>query len=380
MNDGKSVGYNVKRRSKNNLPVLIIGGAGFIGSNLAEHFLKSGTPVKIFDNLSRTGIERNLTWLKNSYGNLVETIVGDVRNTESIAKAILGVSAVFNFAAQVAVTTSLKNPVHDFETNLHGTLNILEAVRRGNPDAPVIFTSTNKVYGGLDDIKLRSKKTRYEPEDDRIKSCGISEQRTLDFHSPYGCSKGGAEQYVLDYSRCFNLRTAVFRMSCIYGPHQYGNEDQGWVAHFLIQALNKKAIILYGDGKQVRDILFISDLVNAFKLSLKNIDKISGQPFNIGGGISNTISLIELLKIIEQLTSEKINVSFDRWRTGDQKYYVSDTAKFTSAVGWKQQIDVKTGVKKLYRWLVKNHPSDERVPAQKIFLINDSNRTRELAV
>jgi CDP-paratose 2-epimerase len=332
-------------------PVLITGGAGFIGTNLAHRLLSEGRSVLIYDNLSRAGVEQNLAWLREEHGEMVQFQMGDTRNREELRKALRNASQIFHFAAQVAVTTSLDNPTDDFDVNARGTLNLLEAMRSMDDPPPLIFTSTNKVYGEMRDVPLRMSNGRYEPEDDGIQRHGFSEDRCLHFHSPYGCSKGCAEQYVLDYARTFGMRTAVFRMSCIYGLHQFGNEDQGWVAHFLIRALEGKPISIYGDGRQVRDILFIDDLVEAFLRAQENIGLLKGRAFNIGGGPRNTISLLELLELIEQLHGKRPSVHFHDWRSADQQYYVSDTRRFSEETNWTQQVGVREGVGRLYEWL-----------------------------
>jgi CDP-paratose 2-epimerase len=266
---------------------------------------------------------------------------------------VRGAEQVFHFAAQVAVTTSLTDPLHDFEVNVGGTLNLLEEIRALETPPPLLFTSTNKVYGGLADLELETNGTRYQPLDAALRT-GIAEDRPLDFHSPYGCSKGAADQYVLDYARTFGLPAVVFRMSCIYGLHQMGTEDQGWVAHFLIRAIEGKPIILYGDGMQVRDVLFVEDLVDAFLLAQANIHTLSGQAFNIGGGLGNTISLVELLDMIGGLRGEKPDLRMKDWRPGDQRYYVSDTRKFKAATGWAPKVNVRSGVERLYQWLLES--------------------------
>jgi CDP-paratose 2-epimerase len=338
-------------RSAEKKPTLIIGGAGFIGTNLAERILMQGEKVLIFDNLSRPGVEENLKWLLSNFGNQVEVEIGDVRNPYIFKDVVKNVSSVYNFAAQVAVTTSLVDPVYDFEVNLRGAINLLEALRKLNNPPPLIFTSTNKVYGGLYDLGMEENNARYLPVDEFVRNNGVDEKRPLDFHSPYGCSKGGADQYILDYARSYGMKTAVFRMSCIYGPHQFGTEDQGWVAHFIIQAIKGNKITLFGDGKQVRDILFVHDLVDALLLARDNIAELKGEVFNIGGGVNNTISLLELLKMLEQLTGERIKVNFSKWRTGDQKYYVSNINKMNRATGWEPKVNVKSGIQRLYNWL-----------------------------
>jgi CDP-paratose 2-epimerase len=333
-------------------PVLITGGAGFVGTNLADRLLDDGVPVLIFDNLGRPGVERNLDWLLPIHGDRVQVEIGDIRDAQAVRNAVHRARQVFHFAAQVAVTTSIENPAADFETNLRGTLNVLEAVRSARNPPPLIYTSTNKVYGALGDIAVRRLGDRYMPCAEEIARNGVGEDRPLDFHSPYGCSKGGADQYVLDYARCYGLPTAVFRMSCIYGPHQHGNEDQGWVAHFLIQALQDQPITIYGDGLQVRDVLFVEDLVSALRSAGDNIDRLRGQAFNIGGGPAKTTSLIELVDLIEELTGRRPELNFAPWRTGDQKYYVSDTRKFHRAIGWQPEIAVRDGVAATYEWLL----------------------------
>lgn len=343
--DGKSANGAPAR------PALITGGAGFVGSNVAHRLALSGEPVILFDNLSRPSVARNVEWLKRAHGDRVTLIAGDVRDAGAVADAVRRASSVFHFAAQVAVTTSLVRPVEDFEINARGTLNVLEAIRAQSSPPPLLFTSTNKVYGGLPDVPLQCRDRHYEPEDPRLRASGISEARPLDFHSPYGCSKGTADQYVIDYARTFGLPAAVFRMSCIYGPRQFGTEDQGWVAHFLLQALRREPITLYGDGMQVRDVLFIDDLVDAFLLARKHIRQIAAAAFNIGGGPENTMSLLELLDIIEELDGKRPATGFEAWRPGDQRYYVSDCRRFCAATGWWPRVRVREGVRKLHGWL-----------------------------
>jgi CDP-paratose 2-epimerase len=332
-------------------PVLITGGAGFIGSNLADHLLSSGYPVLIFDNLSRCGVEKNVEWLAGKHGRLLRVEEQDVRNCGAVQLAVREATAVFHFAAQVAVTDSLVDPRRDFEINALGTLNVLEALRNLGSPVPLMFTSTNKVYGALSNLKLETNYSEYRPVASSPFRNGISESRPLDFESPYGCSKGAADQYVCDYARTFRLPAAVFRMSCIYGPHQFGTEDQGWVAHFLIRASEKMPITIYGDGKQVRDLLYVDDLLNAFLLAVDNIERISGGAFNIGGGASNALSLFEVIDLIAELHGEPVSTRLDAWRPADQHYYVSDTTKFSEATGWRPETSARDGITKLYRWL-----------------------------
>jgi CDP-paratose 2-epimerase len=352
---GKSVHVGGEDR-----PVLITGGCGFIGANTAHRILSSGRQVLLFDNLSRPGVERNLRWLRRTHGDRALVEVGDVQETLALRKAVNRASQIFHFAAQVAVTSSLTNAIHDFEINARGTLNLLESIRAQDDPPPLVYTSTNKVYGELPEVGLRVNGNRYEPADAGLREYGISEQRPLDFHSPYGCSKGTADQYVIDYARTFGLPACVFRMSCIYGPHQFGTEDQGWVAHFLIRALQRQPITIYGDGMQVRDILFIDDLVDAFLLAQANMAKTAGQAFNIGGGATNTISLMELLDLIEQLQGERPKILGGAWRPGDQRYYVSDTRRMQAVTGWSPRVNVAEGVRRLNEWLEQSmHASPE---------------------
>jgi CDP-paratose 2-epimerase len=332
-------------------PTLITGGAGFIGCNVAHRLLSDGRQVVVLDNLSRPEVSANLEWLRSMHRSRLRVVIDDIRNPAAVNAAVRGCGQVFHFAAQVAVTTSLVDPASDFDVNARGTLNVLEAVRRQDNPPGVVFTSTNKVYGGLDDVPLRLRDSRYEPLDESLRKTGVSESRPLDFHSPYGCSKGAADQYVRDYARCYGINTVVFRMSCIYGPRQFGTEDQGWVAHFLIQASKGEPIVLYGDGMQVRDILFIDDLVNAFLLARDNIGSLAGRAFNIGGGTASTTSLIELLDRIADLRGERLSLSFEDWRTGDQRYYVSDTRTFQAATGWRPKVEIEEGVERLYKWI-----------------------------
>ena len=334
---------------------LVTGGAGFIGSNLAHRLLAAGRRVRVLDNLSRPGVEQNLQWLRQQHGDLLEFVRADVRDAAAVAKAVAGAQQVFHFAAQVAVTTSLENPQEDFAINALGTLNVLEAARSRPVPPAIVMTSTNKVYGGLEDLALSVQGQRYLPVDAEVTAGGIGEARPLDFHSPYGCSKGAADQYVIDYARSYGMTTLVFRMSCIYGPRQFGTEDQGWVAHFILRALRGERITLYGDGMQVRDVLFVDDLVDAFLLAEQHAQRLKGRAFNMGGGPGNAISLQDLLDRIEHLNGMRPPVSFDAWRTGDQRYYVSDTRAFQQETGWHPRIAAQDGIARLYEWLAARH-------------------------
>lgn len=331
-------------------PLLIVGGAGFIGANLADSMLAEGGRVTIVDTLARPGVERNLAWLRQRHGERVRHLKIDVRDGPALESAVAEARGIVHLAAQVAVTTSLADPLEDFSVNAAGTLALLETARRVNPLAPLVFASTNKVYGDLGDLAMREGAEAYEPVDAEVRANGVSESRPLSFHTPYGCSKGVADQYVLDYARSFGLRTAVMRMSCIYGPRQFGTEDQGWVAHFLIRALRGEPITIFGDGKQVRDILHVSDAVAAYRAALDGIDAVRGRVFNLGGGPANAVSLRAVIDAIEALAGP---VRLDRsdWRTGDQLYFVADTRRLEAALGWRARTDWRAGLADLARWL-----------------------------
>jgi CDP-paratose 2-epimerase len=302
------------------------------------------------DDLSRRGVERNLEWLRSTHGDQLQLEQGDVRDPDAVRRAAREVDRVFHFAAQVAVTTSVTDPVADFSVNLGGTVTLLEELRRRSDPPPLLFTSTNKVYGKLAGLEVARRDERYEPRDPEVREHGIGEHWPLQFASPYGCSKGGADQYVLDYAETYGLPAVVFRMSCIYGPHQHGNEDQGWVAHFLMQALAGRPITLYGDGRQVRDVLFVDDLLDAMLLATDSVDRLAGQAFNMGGGPQSTISLLELLDLIGRL-GHPPTVRHGDWRVGDQRYYVSDTRRFRDATGWAPKVAPEEGVALLHDWL-----------------------------
>ena len=331
--------------------VLITGGAGFIGANLADRLATAGHHVIVYDALLRPGVEANLAWLEARHPGRLSVVVGDIRDADQVAVCAADADAVFHLAAQVAVTTSLVTPLEDFTINLGGTLTVLEALRRCGAAVPFIFASTNKVYGNLPDLPLTATNDAYMPADIELRRWGISEERPLDFHTPYGCSKGGADQYVRDYARSFGIPTAVMRMSCIYGPRQMGTEDQGWVAHFLISALEERPISIYGDGRQVRDILHVSDAVTAYLAAWERIETIAGQAFNLGGGPDNAVSLRQVLTYIETLVGRPINLRFSDWRAGDQRYYVSDIRRATSVLGLPTPMPWQQGVADLAAWL-----------------------------
>lgn len=335
------------------MKVFITGGAGFIGANLADYHLRLGHDVVVFDDLSRAGTWANLSWLRNRHPDGLKVMRGDVRDFGALTETMdPETTRVYHLAAQVAVTTSVEDPREDFEINALGTLNVLEAVRTRAPDSIVVYASTNKVYGGMESIAVAEGETRYSYED---RPCGISEDEPLDFHSPYGCSKGAGDQYVRDYARIYGLRTVVMRQSCIYGPRQFGVEDQGWMAHFCIAARMGRPIIIYGDGKQVRDVLWIDDLISAYELAADRIDAVSGQIYNIGGGPRYSVSVWkEFGRILEQLRGERLPVVYGEWRPGDQPVYVSDVRKAERDFGWRPQVGPEAGVERLWKWVDEN--------------------------
>ncbi|HVJ01665.1 MAG TPA: NAD-dependent epimerase/dehydratase family protein [Sphingomonas sp.] len=332
-------------------PILITGGAGFIGSNLADRLASEGHDILIYDALSRAGVERNLRWLEERHPGKIEAMVADIRDEPIVAQAARRAKAVFHLAAQVAVTTSLTDPREDFEINIRGTLNVLDALRGSR--TPVVFASTNKVYGDLADLEFEREGDTYVPLDARVRKYGIGEDRPLDFHTPYGCSKGAADQYVLDYARSFGLPAAVLRMSCIYGRRQMGTEDQGWVAHFLIRALEGKPITLYGDGCQVRDVLDVSNAVEAYVRAWERIDQVAGRAFNLGGGPKNAISLRQLLAHVGDLIGREVKVDYSEWRAGDQRYFVADARNAEAALGLSPRLPWRDGVAALAHWLAE---------------------------
>lgn len=329
---------------------LITGGAGFIATNLVERLLRDGERVVLLDNFSRAGVEANARFSTRIGGSAVRVVRGDCRDRELVDDLVRSANQVYHFAAQVAVTTSLSDPWHDFDVNARGTLTVLEAVRRSGRRPPFLFTSTNKTYGSLPWLELRCAEHGYEPIAPEVRTNGVSEQAPLDFHSPYGCSKGAADQYVLDYARSYGLEAVVFRMSCIYGQHQCGNEDQGWVAHFLKSVLAGAPITIYGDGFQVRDLLFASDLVEAMLLARDRSRELAGQAFNIGGGVGNAVSLREVLERAAQLCGRKPELRYESTRVGDQQYYVSDIRRFQKATGWSPSVSVPEGLRRLHAW------------------------------
>jgi CDP-paratose 2-epimerase len=320
-------------RSEPERRVLITGGAGFLGVNAAAHLINEGWHTTVLDNLSRPGTERNLKWLISRHPTRTTFIKEDVRNASALAEHVKNQDAIVHLAGQVAVTTSLVDPSTDFDVNARGTLNLLEAVRRHNREAPFVFASTNKVYGKLDHNNAACKETQ-----------------PIDFHSPYGCSKGAADQYVRDYARCFQMNTVVLRQSCIYGAHQYGTEDQGWVAHFVHSILNRRPLTIYGDGKQVRDLLDVRDLCALYSMVIEKIDKTRGEIYNVGGGPPNQRNLLEVIDQIGELTDTKPQYSFADWREGDQAFYVSDITKAKQDLGWEPKVQFDNGVRDLIAW------------------------------
>jgi len=340
--------------------VLVIGGGGFVGSHVAEHYVKKGEEVAVFDNLSRAELlgreikrpRYNWNYLKNSSN--VELIEGDIRNAVKVKSAAKGADVIVHTAAQTAVTTSLKDPRTDFEVNALGTFNVLEAARKEG--STVIFCSTNKVYGNnVNRIPVKEKESRYEFSDPKFKN-GVPEDLSIDLceHTPYGCSKLAADLYVQDYAERGEIDAAVFRMSCIYGTRQFGVEDQGWVSWFTIATILGKPITIYGDGKQVRDVLHVSDLVEAFDSFVRRRDKLHSEVFNIGGGVNNTLSLLELLDLLEKETGKRSELKYSDWRPGDQKVYISDISKAEKKLRWKPKVGPEKGIKNLVNWIKEN--------------------------
>jgi CDP-paratose 2-epimerase len=343
----------MSRKQETFRSVLIFGGAGFIGSNWAHRLLDTtDAKVHIFDNLSRPGVRHNLESLQRKAGNSgrLQITVADVRDATRVERAVRFATEIYHFAAQVAVTTSVEDPRLDFDVNLGGTFNVLEAARKAGRKPFMLFTSTNKVYGQIANRPIIARNSPYE----FLSGAGVSEAQPLDFHSPYGCSKGGADQYWHDYARIYGLPSVVFRMSCICGPRQFGTEDQGWVAHFLYSALHGRPLVIYGDGRQMRDLLYIDDLLRAFELARENQAKTAGQVFNIGGGPEHAVSLLTLISNIERLTGRNVDYAFDERRPGDQLLYITDTSRFEEVTGWKPQVHPPQALKKMYDWWKRN--------------------------
>ena len=337
-------------------PVLVTGGAGFIGSNLADRLATQGHDVLVFDALTRPGVEANLHWLRRRHPGRITALVADLRDRDALDTAVAQASAVFHMAAQVAVTTSLDDPLHDFDVNLRATLHLLEAVRARPTPPPVVFASTNKVYGNLADIALSRDGDAYLPEHPELRAHGIGEDRPLSFYTPYGCSKGSADQYVLDYARGFGIPACVLRMSCIYGPRQLGTEDQGWLAHFLYSVQAGRPISIFGDGRQVRDVLYVDDAVDAYIAGWERIGAVSGQAFNLGGGPANAVTLLQVLAEIGSIAGRQPELRFSDWRPGDQRYFVADTRRATAALGLAAPVGWRDGLRRLERWIASEHP------------------------
>lgn len=332
---------------------LVTGGAGFIGANYVHRLLSRGEEVTVYDNLSRQGADANLKWLQAEFGkDAFRFVRGDIRNASLITTMAIDANVIVHLAAQVAVTTSVERPREDIEINAMGTFNVLEAARFSPNRPAVLYASTNKVYGGMENLVVEEKDTRYVYRDYPY---GIPESYPTDFHSPYGCSKGAADQYVRDYARIYGLRTVVFRQSCIYGPRQFGVEDQGWVAWFLIAAQLGKSITIYGDGKQVRDLLFIDDLLDAYDAGLRSIGRVSGQIYNLGGGHENSLSVWrELSPLLTELRGEPVPVSWGDWRPGDQRIFIADVRKAERELNWHPKVGVEEGIRRLYDWIAEH--------------------------
>lgn len=335
------------------MKILITGGAGFIGINAAKRFVERGDDVTLYDNLCRPGVRGNVEWLSSLSGpGSFRLIEADVRDASRLAAAAVGKDVLLHLAGQVAVTTSVTDPRSDFETNALGTFNALEAARHAGSDPVFLYASTNKVYGELDEIVVEEEATRYRFRD---LPDGIPESQPLDFHSPYGCSKGAGDQYVHDFARIFGLRSVVFRQSAIYGPRQLGVEDQGWLAWFLIASVCGRPITIYGNGKQVRDVLWVDDLVDLYLTAIAKIDVAAGEVFNVGGGPERTISVwSEFGPMLESLLAREVPVSTAGWRPGDQKIFVSDCRKAERLLGWKPRTGVDEGIRVLHEWVAGN--------------------------
>lgn len=334
------------------MKALITGGAGFIGSNLTHRLVREGHDVVVLDNLSRAGTGKNVAWLRAEHGDCWSLVQADVSDAEAVRRAAANVDVIYHLAAQVAVTTAVQDPRHDFDVNALGTFNVLEGARLSERKPIVLYASTNKVYGGMEEVAVVQNDTGYAYRD---YPHGISEAQSLDFHSPYGCSKGTGDQYALDYARIYGLPTVVFRQSCVYGPRQFGVEDQGWVAWFTIAAVTGKPITIYGDGKQVRDVLWVDDLLDLFGAAVARIDVAAGQAYNIGGGPANTLAVwSELGPVLETLMGRPIQVRYDNWRPGDQRIFVADIRKAERELGWSPKVAKGEGVRRLYDWVAAN--------------------------
>ena len=349
-------------KNGSNRIVLITGGAGFIGSNLAGRLLaEQDTKVRIFDNFSRNGVMHNIEWLRSLPDNRrLEIIRGDVRDMRAVQQAVLDTSEIYHFAAQVAVTTAIHDPATDFDINATGTFHVLEAARLSRRKPFLLYTSTNKVYGALKRLSVEVEGTHYRATVRGFR--GVDESEPLDFHSPYGCSKGTADQYVHDYARIYDLPTVVFRMSCIAGPHQFGNEDQGWVAHFLYSVLKDKPINVYGDGYQVRDILHVHDLIDAMMAARHSVDRTRGQVFNLGGGMERAVSVVEMLRTIERKTGKPLRLCHSKVRPGDQPLYIANTSKLEQYTGWHAHRSIAQVLDGIYQFWLQN--SDAITPSR----------------
>jgi CDP-paratose 2-epimerase len=332
---------------------LVTGGAGFIGSNYVHRLVRRGEKVIIYDNLSRSGARRNVAWLEESFGkDAFKLIVGDLQDANLLTESVKDADIIVHLAGQVAVTTSVTNPRDDFEANALGTFNALEAARVSERNPIFIYSSTNKVYGGMDDVELVEEATRWRYKD-LLEGC--PETQPLDFHSPYGCSKGTGDQYVRDYARIYGLRSVVFRQSCIYGPRQFGVEDQGWLAWMMIAAVTGRPITIYGDGKQVRDVLHVDDLLNAYDVAVEKIDTAKSQVYNIGGGLRNVLAVwAEFGPILERLLGREVEVARSDWRPGDQRVFYADFGKAKRELDWEPKIDLEEGLELLFNWVKEN--------------------------
>jgi CDP-paratose 2-epimerase len=347
---------------------LITGGAGFVGINLAERLLTQGRRVLLLDNLSRPGVDANVRWLLGRHRERIDIQLCDLLDARAVHAAVRRASEVYHLGAQVADSTSLTSPLADGDVNIRGTLHVLEAVRTQPRPPPLVFTSTSKVYGALGDIELVREGTRYLPASATLRQ-GIDERQPLDLHGPHACSKGAADQYVRDYARSYGLATVVLRTSCVYGPRQMGSEEQGWVAHFMRAALAGEPLTVFGDGCQVRDLLYVEDLLHALQSCMQRAEVLAGQVFNVGGGPANAVSLLELMGLVaERVTAlrgpgHRVPVRHAPWRQAEPRYYVSQCARLIEAVGWSPQVRVPEGLERLSVWLTESLPGYGYEPA-----------------
>ncbi len=332
-------------------PLVVTGGAGFIGCNLAARLAREGNHVIVFDSLARTGVEENLDWLRREQPQRISFVRADVRDRDAVGEVIGSCASVFHLAAQVAVTSSMIDSRHDLEVNVEGTFNVLDAARRARHRPSVIVASTNKVYGNMCDVAIELRDGRYRPVDEKTALHGVGESQSLSFQTPYGCSKGAADQYAIEWARTQGVQTVVLRMSCIYGPRQHGTTDQGWVAHFAASVLSGRPITIFGDGCQVRDVLHVDNAVEAYVGAWQRIDSVAGKAFNLGGGPANAVSVASVAALLARLAGTQPDLHFAEWRPGDQRWFVSDTRAVASALDLPTPLPWRQGIAHLYSYM-----------------------------